>query len=246
VKIRWFGQSAFLFTGEQRVAIDPFRPVTPEMKAPVTFAYPAIEGAEAELLLVTHEHLDHNLVEAIGGGPHVLRSTTGTWDDTPIGTVVGIASEHDPVAGTQRGPNTIFVFALDGLRVCHFGDFGQTSLRPEQRKAIGEVDVLLLPVGGGPTIGGEQAASLVEELRPASSRRCTTGRPHSTSWRRPTISSPASPTSRSYDSRRARPTPSPCSANPAVRPWPSCRRRSPSCNLPLARLRMAALTRPGA
>jgi L-ascorbate metabolism protein UlaG (beta-lactamase superfamily) len=166
VKIRWFGQSAFLFTGEQRVAIDPFRPVTPEMKAPVTFAYPAIEGAEAELLLVTHEHLDHNLVEAIGGGPHVLRSTTGTWDDTPIGTVVGIASEHDPVAGTQRGPNTIFVFALDGLRVCHFGDFGQTSLRPEQRKAIGEVDVLLLPVGGGPTIGGEQAASLVEELRP--------------------------------------------------------------------------------
>ena len=78
---------------------------------------------------------------------------------SPIGEIVGIASEHDPVAGTQRGQNAIFVFALDGVRLCHFGDFGQHSLRPEQRDAIGEIDVLFLPVGAGPTVGGEEAAA---------------------------------------------------------------------------------------
>jgi L-ascorbate metabolism protein UlaG (beta-lactamase superfamily) len=66
----------------------------------------------------------------------------------------------------MRGPNTIFCFELDGLRLCHFGDFGQSALRAEQRAAIGEVDVLFLPVGDGPTVGGERAAAIVRALRP--------------------------------------------------------------------------------
>jgi L-ascorbate metabolism protein UlaG (beta-lactamase superfamily) len=80
---------------------------------------------------------------------------------------VAIASEHDDVAGTARGPNTIFRFELGGLRLCHFGDFGQDELRSAQRDAIGDIDVLFLPVGGGPTVGGEAAAAIVRELRPA-------------------------------------------------------------------------------
>ena len=80
--------------------------------------------------------------------------------------MIGVASEHDDAAGTKRGPNTIFVFMLDGLRVAHFGDFGQSALRPEQQAAIGEVDVLFLPVGGGPTVGGADAAAIVRALRP--------------------------------------------------------------------------------
>jgi L-ascorbate metabolism protein UlaG (beta-lactamase superfamily) len=65
----------------------------------------------------------------------VLRSTAGRLE-SPIGDVLAIASEHDEVAGTERGPNTIFVFELDGLRVAHFGDFGQRELREEQAAAI--------------------------------------------------------------------------------------------------------------
>jgi L-ascorbate metabolism protein UlaG (beta-lactamase superfamily) len=120
---------------------------------------------EAELLLVTHEHPDHNAVEAVDGSPQILRSTAGTFE-SPIGEVIAIASEHDDTAGTQRGANTILCFALNGLRVCHLGDFGQAGLRPEQQRAIGEVDVLFLPVGGGPTVGGDEAAAIVRALRP--------------------------------------------------------------------------------
>ena len=161
--IRWYGQSAFLLSGEKRVFIDPFRAPLPA-RGGIEFNYPPIEGVAAELLLVTHEHGDHDAVDAIAGEPMVLRSP-GTHE-SPVGEVVGIASEHDPVAGTKRGPNTIFRFTLDGLSVAHLGDFGQSALREEQRAALGEVDVLFLPVGGGPTIGGEAAAALVRELRP--------------------------------------------------------------------------------
>ncbi len=94
-----------------------------------------------------------------------MRSTAGRFE-TPVGEVVAIASEHDDQAGTARGPNTIFVFTLDGVRVCHFGDFGQAGLRPEQRTAIGAVDLLIVPVGGGPTIDAAQAATITRALDP--------------------------------------------------------------------------------
>ncbi len=165
MRIRWYGQSAFLLRGERSVFIDPFGAVAGLTARGLQFDYPPIEGVEADLLLVTHEHGDHNGVEVVGGSPQTLRSTAGTLD-SPIGEVIAVASEHDAAAGTKRGPNTIFRFALDGLRVCHFGDFGQAALRAEQQQAIGEVDVLFLPVGGGPTVGGEDAAAIVRAVRP--------------------------------------------------------------------------------
>ncbi|HET8528306.1 MAG TPA: MBL fold metallo-hydrolase [Gaiellaceae bacterium] len=162
MRIRWYGQSAFLLTdGGRSVFVDPFGDMSGAAARGLTFAYPPIGGVRADLLLVTHEHGDHNGVEAIGGDPRTIRSTAGTFDD-----VLAIASEHDDAAGTKRGPNTIFRFELGGAAICHLGDFGQPALRPEQREAIGEVDILFVPVGGGPTIGGEPAAALVRELDP--------------------------------------------------------------------------------
>lgn len=166
MRIRWYGQSAFLLEGEHTVAIDPFGSFAGRLASRgLVFDYPPVAVDRADVLLITHEHGDHNAAEVVGGDPTTIRSTAGTLE-SPIGDVVAIASEHDDAAGTKRGPNTIFRFMLDGLRFAHLGDFGQPALRPAQREAIGEVDVLLLPVGGGPTIGGGEAAALVRELAP--------------------------------------------------------------------------------
>jgi L-ascorbate metabolism protein UlaG (beta-lactamase superfamily) len=163
MQVEWYGQSAFRLTdGDTTVFIDPFGDMSP-MAGRVQWDYPAIEDVDAGLLLVTHEHLDHNGVEAIGGDPVVLRSTAGRHE-SPIGEVVGVASEHDEKAGTERGPNTIFVFELDGIRAAHFGDFGQPALRPEQAEAIGQVDLVFIPVGAGPTIGAAQAHAIAEQV----------------------------------------------------------------------------------
>jgi L-ascorbate metabolism protein UlaG (beta-lactamase superfamily) len=166
MQVRWFGQSAFaLDGGEITVAIDPFADLSALADRGIQFDYPAISGLQAQLVLVTHEHADHNGVEAVGGDPVILRSTAGSLE-SPAGQVTAIASEHDESAGTERGPNTIFRFELDGVRVCHLGDFGQGGLRDEQASAIGEVDLLFIPVGDGPTIGARQAADIVSRLAP--------------------------------------------------------------------------------
>ena len=166
MRIQWYGQSAFALTGaDASVFVDPFGDMSAFAGRGMQWDYPAIEGETADLLLVTHEHLDHNVVEVIGGDPKILRSTAGKHE-SPVGEVIGVASEHDQVAGTERGPNTIFVFTLDGVRVAHFGDFGQAALRDEQAAAIGEVDLIFVPVGGGPTVDAGQAREIVDRLSP--------------------------------------------------------------------------------
>ena len=166
MRLRWFGQSAFLLAGSKTVLIDPFGALGERLaERGISFRHAPVAGVSADLVLVTHEHSDHNEVDAAEGSPVVLRSTAGRLD-SPIGEIVAVASEHDDRAGTQRGPNTIFCFTLDGRRFCHLGDFGQAALRPEQREAIGHVDILFVPIGGGPTIGGGAAAAVVRELGP--------------------------------------------------------------------------------
>ncbi len=76
MRVEWHGQSAFrLAAGEEAVFVDPFGDL-----AALTgrrFDYPPIEGVEADLTLITHEHMDHNAAEIVGGSPAVLRSTAG-------------------------------------------------------------------------------------------------------------------------------------------------------------------------
>ena len=158
--VEWYGQSAFRLTeGGRTVFIDPFGDVSALTARGRRWEYPAIAGVEADLLLVTHEHLDHNGVEVIGGDPVTLRSTAGRLP-SPIGDVLAVASDHDEAAGTERGPNTLFAFTFGGWRVAHLGDLGQRALRDEQAAALGPVDVLFVPVGGGATIGAEQAVAI--------------------------------------------------------------------------------------
>jgi L-ascorbate metabolism protein UlaG (beta-lactamase superfamily) len=166
MRVDWYGQAAFHLSGRDgTVFIDPIGDTSGLASRGITLDYPKPEGVTADLVLITHEHADHNGVETIGGDPTVLRSTAGRLE-SPIGEVVAIASEHDEAAGTQRGPNTIFVFSLDGVRVAHFGDFGQLGLRDEPAAAIGQVDLVFLPLGAGPTIGPDQASAIVERLSP--------------------------------------------------------------------------------
>jgi L-ascorbate metabolism protein UlaG (beta-lactamase superfamily) len=133
----------------------------------IVFAYPPIAPVEVDLLLITHEHADRNAAEVASGAPVTIRSTAGTFD-SPVGEVVAIASEHDSAAGTERGPNTIFRFELDGLRVCHLGDLGQAALRPQQERAIGRIDLLFVAAGGGPTTGRRRARRSTWTCSPSS------------------------------------------------------------------------------
>lgn len=119
---------------------------------------------EADVVLVTHEHEDHNNKKAVKGEPFVV-SNPGEYEVKGV-FIQGIPSFHDDVQGKERGSNTIYTIEGEGIRVCHMGDFGQKELTPQQLEAIGDVDILFIPVGGVYTINGKEAQKVISQLEP--------------------------------------------------------------------------------
>lgn len=164
VTFRWFGQACFLIETSQhtRIITDPVQ----------MGAYKVPEEIQPDIVTVSHEHGDHNKVDAISGSPDVLRGlTSGGGDFASIEEkikdvkIYSVPSYHDANQGQQRGLNAIFVFEFDGLRVVHLGDLGHT-LNAEQIEKIGPVDVVMIPVGGKYTVAGEEADKVVSQLNP--------------------------------------------------------------------------------
>ena len=138
MKIKWLGHSSFLITADDgtKIITDPYA-VNGQLK------YGEIEES-ADVVVVSHEHGDHNNVAVIKGRPQTVRGT-GTKEIKKI-KFEGIATYHDDAGGRKRGSNTMTCFVVDGVRVCHSGDLGH-PLSDKEVKQIGKVDVLLLPVG---------------------------------------------------------------------------------------------------
>jgi L-ascorbate metabolism protein UlaG (beta-lactamase superfamily) len=77
----------------------------------------------------------------------------------------GVLAYHDKSKGRERGSNTVIRINVDGIRVCHLGDLGHV-LDDSQLDDLGEVDILLIPVGGVFTIDAREATKLVEKMNP--------------------------------------------------------------------------------
>ena len=119
---------------------------------------------EANILLMTHDHHDHNNQKGVKGAPFII-GNPGEYEVQGI-FIKGISSFHDEVEGKERGLNTIYTIEAEGIRLCHLGDIGQKELTPDQLEAIGDVDVLFVPVGGVYTIAAKEAANIISQLEP--------------------------------------------------------------------------------
>lgn len=177
--LRWYGQSFFQLqdsTG-QRIVFDPH--------AIPTFGSPRVK---ADFVLISHLHDDHNQPEVLDAflseDPKDAKKRDGDiyrgvvpvgkankqdwkpWNETrgPI-KFRTLPTFHDAQMGLQRGKNSVWIVEADGLIFCHLGDIGH-DLDAAQIKAIGKVDVLMVPVGGIYTINGETAKKIVEQLKP--------------------------------------------------------------------------------
>ena len=155
MKIIWHGQSCFrIVTKDTTIITDPFGKEI-GLKPP---------HFEADIVIVSHDHPDHNNISALRGTPFVVDSP-GEYDLKGV-FVWGIDSFHDAKEGKERGLNTIFIIEAEGMRLCHLGDFGQRELTDEQLEKIGEIDILMIPVGGVYTINSEEAAGVINQIEP--------------------------------------------------------------------------------
>jgi len=159
MKVSWAGQSCFkigISKGRKKIklVIDPF-------KKKVGLKPPSFS---ADILLVTHDHYDHNNVKAIKGKPFLINGP-GEYEVKGV-FVQGISSFHDKEEGKERGKNTIYTIRAEKMKLCHLGDLGQKQLTDKQVEKIGTIDILMIPVGGKYTISGHEAQGIISQIEP--------------------------------------------------------------------------------
>ena len=160
MQIFWKGQSCFQILtsknkGEQTsIIIDPF-------SEEIGFE---LQKLEADILLTTHSHPDHNNIKAVSGNPFLI-SGSGEYEIKEI-FIRGIPAFHDGSRGKERGEITIYTIEAEDIRLCHLSDLGQAELTSDQLEKIGSVDILMIPVGGVYTVDGKGAVKIISQIEP--------------------------------------------------------------------------------
>ncbi len=163
MNIVWHGQSCFRITinGQKKankgvsIVIDPFKEEKTGLKLP---------KIEADIFLLTHKHDDHANT-APAKKESVVIDSPGEYELRDI-FIQGIFSFHDKKQGEERGANTIYTIEAEDIKLCHLGDFGEGELTDEQLMDIGEVDILMVPVGGVYTIDAKEATKVISQIEP--------------------------------------------------------------------------------
>ncbi len=148
------GHAEFLITLESglRIVTDPYD---------ASCGYP-VRPVEADSVLVSHHHHDHDAVENVKGSPQII-DYAGEHTLAPGVGITGLLADHDDAGGSKRGRTLLFLLEAEGLRVAHLGDLGR-MLTPEEQTLLHPIDVLMLPVGGFYTIDAQTAKEVAEAL----------------------------------------------------------------------------------
>lgn len=160
MEIKYLGHSSFLIkTKTAKIVTDPYDPEMVGLKFPKT---------EADVVTISHDHKDHNQIKNVSGIKGVdplIIDMPGEFEKMGV-RIFGFQTFHDKTNGSERGENIMYKFESEGVSLLHCGDLG---IVPEESflETIGEVDVLLVPVGGFYTIDSDEAVSLVKKIEPA-------------------------------------------------------------------------------
>ncbi len=156
MKIKWLGHASFVITASDgtKIVTDPFGDYTGLKHTPI--------NETADIVIISHTHGDHVGGKISGNPTKIDRS-----GDNKAGSITfqGIETFHDVNRGKDRGQNIVFCFSVDGVRICHLGDLGH-ELSESTIKEIGNVDIMMVPVGGFYTIDADVAGKVCKQLKP--------------------------------------------------------------------------------
>jgi len=154
MEITWLGHSCFRIKGKQATVVtDPYSPDT---------GY-TLGKQNADIVTVSHQHAGHSYTAGVNGDPHLVKGP-GEYEISNV-LIIGLASYHDTEKGNLKGKNTIYLIEMDDITICHLGDLGH-PLTENQTEEMGNVDILMLPVGGVSTINATAAAAIVRQIEP--------------------------------------------------------------------------------
>lgn len=156
MKLTYIAHACFkLETGGLRIIFDPYK----------AGAFGGAVGyrpvnEEADVVLTSHSHEDHNAVSEVKGSPRVINQPE-KYNIDGI-EITGIKSFHDPNLGRERGENIVFVVKSENISLAHLGDQG--FIDDNLIKELSNVDVLLIPIGGTYTLSPSEATEFINKL----------------------------------------------------------------------------------
>ncbi|HBM97165.1 TPA: MBL fold metallo-hydrolase [bacterium UBP9_UBA11836] len=163
--IRYLGHSSFYIRSSKGTAVvlDPY-------SSNIPYQFPSID---ADIVVMSHEHRDHNASYRVGGNPMLVKPTSPYLMENELNVVrtqerltfYGVPTYHDNFNGRRRGPNTVWHFYWEGIHFVHLGDLGHI-LTDTQVGQISKADVLFIPVGGNTTLGPAEAGLVINQLQP--------------------------------------------------------------------------------
>ncbi|HSW57012.1 MAG TPA: MBL fold metallo-hydrolase [Dehalococcoidales bacterium] len=154
MEITWLGYSCFRLKGKSITVITD--PCPPEL------GY-TLDKMNAAVVTVSHNHPNHSYTQVVSGDPRIIYRP-GEYEIGGV-LIIGVPSYHDDEKGLTRGKNTIFAIEVDDVTILHLGDLGH-PLSSTQIEELGNIDIMLVPVGGGDTISAQQAAAQVRSIEP--------------------------------------------------------------------------------
>ncbi len=151
----WYGLSCFRFMERGRASI-----VTDPYDASMGPVNPRLKG---DIVTSSHNTPGHNAYDTVNGAEHFL-FRPGEYEIAGI-FVTGVATFDKKNAETTRY-NVVYTYDFDGVTVCHLGDLDHVPTQ-SQIEALGTVDVLLIPVGGGGALNSGQASDVISLFEPS-------------------------------------------------------------------------------
>lgn len=148
-EILWLGHSCFRLRGrEATIMTDPYN-----KRLGHDFGKP-----RADIVTTSRAGDLYSFVEAVRGEPKVL-SGPGEYEVNDV-FITGVGTFDK-----RRVKNTVYVLELEGMVICHLGTLGHIPTA-EQLEQLSNIDVLLIPVGGGNTINAAEASEVISTIEP--------------------------------------------------------------------------------
>lgn len=123
----------------------------------------------SDIALVSRNHPDMNGIDEVTYGDTVPFAITGPGEYERGGvTIQGFLtkSKYGLGKGQEEAVNTVYAVSLEDMKIVHLGALSQKELPKDAREAIGEIDILFVPVGGEGVLSPADAHDLAVALEP--------------------------------------------------------------------------------